>query len=197
MKCAIVLTAFSIAFGIEEAIIVVYLRHLPGAYMSHAFVLEGFRELATLFVIGSIAWVAAETVALRARAFCFAFGAWDIVYYIALWRLTGFPRITDDDVLFLIPRPWIAPVWAPVSFAAVLVLVGVFGVSQRRGLLLAVGFAGALVSFVYRTAFHVHAYPVWLFAVSLALSIAALPFETVNLPRIAAGRPESVRRRGL
>ncbi|MBV8636563.1 MAG: hypothetical protein JO322_00620 [Candidatus Eremiobacteraeota bacterium] len=187
------LTVFSIAFGIEEAIIVVYLRHSPGAYMPRAFALEGFRELTTLFVIGAIAWLTANSAALRARAFCFSFGLWDIVYYVALWKLTGFPSITDNDVLFLIPVPWIAPVWAPVSFAVVLILIGLFGHATRRGVLLAAGFALALLSFVYRTAFGVSDYPIWLFLLALALALASLPVETGMLP----GRPETVRRRGL
>ncbi len=186
------LIIFAIAFGIEEAIIVVYLRHLPSSYMANAYALEMFRELATLVIIAAVAWIATSSWGLRARAFCFAFGAWDIVYYIALWKLIGFPSLTDDDVLFLVPVPWIAPVWAPVAFAALLMVIGLFGVASQRSVLLASGFTLALLSFMYRSALHVEGYPLWLFAVAFILALAALPAA-----RIAVERPESLRRRGL
>ncbi len=128
------LLVFSIAFGVEEAIIVVYLRHLPDSYTTQAYALEMFREISTLFVIGGVAALVARSWALRARAFCFAFGGWDIVYYIALWKLSGFPALTDTDILFLMPVPWTAPVWAPVSFALLLILVGLFGIVGRAAL---------------------------------------------------------------
>ena len=174
------LLVFAVAFGIEEAIIVVYLRHLPDTYAAQGFALEKIRELATLFVIGAIAALVGSSWALRARAFCFAFGAWDIVYYVALWKLSGFPSIMDDDVLFLIPIPWVAPVWAPASFAFVMMLIGVFGIVRRRAALLALAVVFALLSFVYRSAFGAPAYPLWLFAVALLLALAALPI--VNVP---------------
>lgn len=172
----VALTTFSVAFGIEEAIIVVYLRHLPAGYAPQAYALEIFREACTLAVIGAIAFVAARSAAMRARAFCFAFGVWDIVYYVALWKLSGYPRFMDNDILFLIPVAWLAPVWAPVSFAAALILIGIYGVERRRGLLLALGFLLALLSFVYRAAFKSDVYPLWLFALSLGLVLSALPF---------------------
>ena len=171
----IALAIFAIAFGIEEAIIVVYLRHLPGSYAPRAYALEILREACTLVVIGAVAWFAATSSTLRARAFCFAFGIWDIVYYVALWQLSGYPRLIDDDVLFLIPVPWLAPVWSAVALAIALVFIGVFGTVHRRVALLATGFTLALISFVYRAAFHTQTYPVWLFVISYALVIAALP----------------------
>lgn len=173
----IALAVFAIAFGVEEAIIVVYLRHLPAGYAPQAYTLEIFREACTLFVIGAAAWLAAPSIVLRARAFCLAFGAWDITYYIALWQLSGYPKLTDNDILFLIPVPWVAPVWAPVAFAMVLICIGLYGTVRRRGALLALGFALALLSFVYRAVFKTDGYPLWLFAVSFLLVVAALPIR--------------------
>lgn len=186
-KPYIALALFAIAFGVEEAIIVVYLRHLT-AFATQAYGLEVARELCTLIVIGAIAWLAGASIAQRARAFCFAFGVWDIVYYLALWNTTGFPKITDSDVLFLIPVPWIAPVWAPMTFAALLVLIGVFGVVRQRGMLLAAGFALALFSFVYQTALNAHSYPLWLFILSFALVLTALPLHIGELRLRGASR---------
>lgn len=175
----IALSIFSIAFGLEEAIIVMYLRHLPAAYAPQAYGLEISRELCTLFVLGAIAFVSAPSALMRARAFCFAFGVWDIVYYVALWQLSGTPRLTDNDILFLIPVPWLAPVWSAMSFALLLVIIGFYGNVKRRSAILAFGFALGLFSFIYRTAFHAPAYPVWLFAISLACVVAALPVSSI------------------
>lgn len=176
---------FSIAFGLEEAIIVVYLRALPASAGHVAYALEMWREFCTLLVIGALAWLAGATAAYRARAFCFAFGVWDIVYYISLWGLSGYPRINESDVLFLIPVPWIAPVWAPMAFACIMVLIGLLGVARQRGVLLAGAFVLALASFVYESAFRTTAYPLWLFVLSLALALGALPLgERLRFQRV-------------
>lgn len=169
---------FSIAFGVEEAIIVVYLRHLPLSAGAQAYNLEMWRELCTLLVIGALAYLTGSSGPYRARAFCFAFGVWDIVYYLALWSLSGYPRLTQTDVLFLIPVPWIAPVWAPMAFACVLVLIGLLGVARQRGALLALAFTLALASFIYESAFRTNAYPLWLFVVAFALAVSALPLPS-------------------
>ena len=171
------LALFAAAFGVEEAIIVLYLRQLP-ATAAHTYALETWREFCTLLVIGAIAWIAGTSPAYRARAFCFAFGIWDIVYYDALWALSGYPRLGDPDVLFLIPVPWLAPVWAPMAFAFVLVLIGLFGVVRERRGLLATGFLLALLSFVYESMLKTAGYPIWLFAISFVLVLAALPIRS-------------------
>jgi NADH:ubiquinone oxidoreductase subunit K len=175
-KRYIVLTLFSIAFAIEEAIIVLYLRQLP-ASAAQTYALEAWREFCTLIVIGAIAWLAGTTGVQRARAFCFAFGIWDIVYYFGLWGLSGYPRLTEPDVLFLIPIPWVAPVWAPMAFAFVLVLIGLFGVVRERSALLVAGFVLALISFVYQSMLKTTGYPTWLFIVSLVMVLAAIPVQ--------------------
>jgi hypothetical protein len=137
------------------------------------------RELCTLLVLGAVAFLSASTALLRLRAFCFAFGVWDIVYYVGLWQLSGIPRLTDNDILFLIPVPWLAPVWSAITFAGVLVLIGVYGTVRQRTALLGIGFALGLLSFIYRVEFHAAGYPVGLFAVSLALVVSALPVSSI------------------
>jgi hypothetical protein len=174
----IALSVFAIAFGIEEAIIVVYLRHLPSS-ASNLYALEMLREACTLFIIGAIAYVAAASANLRARAFCFAFGVWDVVYYLALVRLSGYPTLADNDILFLIPVPWVAPVWSAVAFALALVFIGLFGIEAPRRWLLAVGFGLGLFSFVFRALFGAHDYPLWLFVLAFACVLAALPIRDV------------------
>jgi hypothetical protein len=56
----------------------------------------------------------------------FLFGLWDLAYYVALRFLMGWPySLTDWDLLFLLPIPWLAPVYAPVTVAVIMVSVGV------------------------------------------------------------------------
>jgi hypothetical protein len=58
--------------------------------------------LVTRFAIERFAW------------FCFGFGVWDIFYYVWLKVLLGWPSsLFSRDLLFLIPVPWVGPVWAP------------------------------------------------------------------------------------
>jgi hypothetical protein len=180
------LTVFAIAFGIEEAIVVLYLRLLTAHGFAaaeatvtqllpgHAYALELEREFCTLVVLGALAWLAAGSLEARVRAFCFTFGVWDIVYYIALWVLSGTPSFTSYDVLFLIPVPWIAPVWAAMAFAVVLVLLGMYGVAPKRRAALFAGFTLAWLSFLYVSLLKAHAYPVWLFVPAFACAIFAV-----------------------
>lgn len=174
---------FSIAFGLEEAIIVLYLRALaPGNAMvpRDQYMLEMIREGATLVVLGTIAWLAASSTWNRLRAFLFAFGLWDIVYYITLWMLSGYPTLTSNDVLFLVPVPWMAPVWAPVAFASALILLGILGIAPRRSVLLVFGLFLGLVSFVVSGT----SYPVWLFLIAFACVLSALPLSSLRRARV-------------
>jgi hypothetical protein len=47
--------------------------------------------------------------------FMIAFGVWDLVYYVGLKGMIGFPEsLLSWDILFLLPVPWLGPVLAPV-----------------------------------------------------------------------------------
>jgi hypothetical protein len=174
---------FSIAFGVEEAIVVLYVRALAPAgaiIVPHGqYVLEMLRESATLIAVGAVAWLAASSAWERVRAFLFAFGLWDIVYYLALWMLSGYPTLTTNDVLFLVPVPWTAPVWAPVAFASALIMLGIFGIEPRRSVMLVFGLFLGLVSFIVSGG----AYPVWLFLIAFACVLSALPLPSLRRAR--------------
>lgn len=58
--------------------------------------------------------------------FLLAFGVWDLSYYGFLKLTLGWPvSLTDRDVLFLLPVPWIAPVLAPALIALLMIVLGV------------------------------------------------------------------------
>ena len=61
----------------------------------------------------------------RFGAFCVVFGVWDIVYYLELRGAIGWPESLGTwDVLFLVPAPWLGPVWTAALIALSLIVAG-------------------------------------------------------------------------
>jgi hypothetical protein len=137
---------FAASFGFLEAAVLVYLRAavglLPGYHgtlsdvvrLSGEFyeqsqsisqlpnsllTLELLRETATIVMLISLALLTSTKFSARAAIFLWTFGIWDIAYYVALWATVRWPvSLTDPDVLFLIPVPWLSPVWFPLMVSA-------------------------------------------------------------------------------
>jgi hypothetical protein len=115
--------------------VVVYLRSLyypegfafPLKMMSKEHIaVELMREAATVVMLASVGAIAGKHFWERFGFFLVAFGVWDIFYYVWLKVIVNWPAtITDWDILFLIPLPWIAPVIAPVALALCMILCGV------------------------------------------------------------------------
>jgi hypothetical protein len=128
------LFVWGIAFAYIEAAVVVYLRQLyypegfafPVILADTRFaVIEIAREFATLVLIGTTAYLAVEKPMNRLAAFMVLFGVWDLFYYLFLKVLLNWPQsLRTWDLLFLIPLPWAAPVWAPVVVSLGLVYAG-------------------------------------------------------------------------
>jgi hypothetical protein len=142
----VISAAFAASFGFLEAVVVVYLRAavglLPGYQGTLADVvrmsgdvyqqsqaisqipkslltLEVLREAATILMLLSVALLTSTKSRARAAVFLWTFAIWDIVYYAALWATVRWPlSLGDPDVLFLIPVPWLSPVWFPLLVSA-------------------------------------------------------------------------------
>ncbi len=85
--------------------------------------IEVAREAATIVMLVCVGWLAGRTLRSRAAFFLSAFGVWDIGYYAFLRALIGWPgSLRTPDVLFLIPGPWVAPVFLPISISVVMIL---------------------------------------------------------------------------
>ncbi|MGA2215373.1 MAG: hypothetical protein ABSH31_19020, partial [Bryobacteraceae bacterium] len=57
--------------------------------------------------------------------FAIAFGVWDISFYAFLKLLIHWPdSLATWDILFLIPLPWVGPVWAPLLVALSMIVCG-------------------------------------------------------------------------
>ena len=127
-------TIFAIAMAFSESAVVVYLRaiYYPEgfsfplkAFTDYKILVEVMRELATLFMLTAVAYLAGKRFWERFAYFMISFGIWDIFYYVWLKVLLDWPSsMFDWDVLFLIPLPWIGPVIAPVSIAILMIVFG-------------------------------------------------------------------------
>ena len=103
---------------------------LPTANIAYA---EVGREAATIVMLLAIGWLSGRNLKTRSAYFFFAFGVWDIGYYLFLRLLIGWPASFKAlDVLFLIPGPWLAPVFLPVLISAAMILVSML-VIRREG----------------------------------------------------------------
>ena len=86
---------------------------------------ELVREAATLVMLLAVGFLAGRNWRSRLGYAAVAFGVWDILYYVFLKVLCGWPHsLLDWDILFLLPLPWWGPVLAPVSIALLLILWG-------------------------------------------------------------------------
>lgn len=130
------LAAFAVAMAYVEAAVVAYLRLL---YYPDGFSIEGAasllcvppavlaieigREAATIVMLVAVAFLSAgRNWWVRLAHFLWTFALWDIFYYVWLYVLLRWPPgLTTTDVLFLIPRPWIAPVLVPVVISLLMI----------------------------------------------------------------------------
>jgi hypothetical protein len=129
------LTAFGAAMGLLEAAVVVYLREL---YYPQGFrfpivlmpvriaAVELTREAMTLVMLAAVSVIAERRPIDRFFVFAYLFGVWDLAYYAGLKIVLGWPEsIWTWDILFLIPVPWLAPVFYP-ALISVLLITGYF-----------------------------------------------------------------------
>jgi hypothetical protein len=131
----LVVMGFAAAMAWVEAAVVAYLRILIDRidpYQPNPLPLGGgigatelVREAATLAMLLLVGVLAGSTARSRLGFAAAAFGAWDLLYYLFLRVITGWPQtLLDWDVLFLIPLPWWGPVIAPAAIAALMIAGG-------------------------------------------------------------------------
>jgi hypothetical protein len=151
---------FGISFGYVEAAVVVYLRAIydpirhrlhperppndlfplitpeqlsdTGIENSRRVAIEVGREAGTMVILAAVALAVARNLHEWVAAFAIAFGVWDISFYAFLKLMIHWPEsLSTLDILFLIPLPWVGPVWAPVLVALTMILCGL--ISLRAG----------------------------------------------------------------
>ena len=136
-------SVYAIAMAFLEAVVVAYIRGLLHITDDHVSLgsyvrMEIWREVATVVMLIAVGWIAGSAKLDRWAYGLFAFGLWDIFYYIWLKVLLDWPRtIFDWDTLFLIPLHWWGPVISPVLIAMLICVTAVLAVTrlERDGLI--------------------------------------------------------------
>jgi hypothetical protein len=131
----LLLSVFGIAMAHLEGVAVVYLRKVLGISDSESNIesvekfpkrylyIEMTREAATIIMLVVIAYLVGSTWLERGVFFLWTFAFWDLFYYVSLYILIKWPpKLTNIDVLFLIPKPWIAPVWFPIGVSTLTII---------------------------------------------------------------------------
>ena len=94
---------------------------------------EVVREAATVVMLACVGWLSGSNLKSRFAYFIFAFGVWDIGYYAFLHGLIGWPAsLRAMDVLFLIPGPWLAPVFVPMAISVAMIVGAVWTLRTTR-----------------------------------------------------------------
>ena len=136
MEKYILLAIFGIAMAHLEGVVVVYLRKILGitdsqsnkeslkSFSKKYLFIEKTREIATIVMLVTLAILVGENWLNMLIIFLWTFAFWDLFYYLSLYLLIKWPpKWTTIDVLFLIPRPWIAPVWFPIAISSITIIV--------------------------------------------------------------------------
>jgi hypothetical protein len=132
----LLLAVFGTAMAHFEGVVVVYLRKALGILDSESnkesvdkipkrfLYIEMTREAATIIMLAVIAYLVGSTWIERGVFFLWTFAFWDLFYYLSLYVLIKWPpNLKTIDVLFLIPVPWIAPVWFPIGVSSLTIII--------------------------------------------------------------------------
>jgi hypothetical protein len=133
----LIVVAFAVGMAWVEAASVYYLRAMVDRiepYQANPLPIRGIlgevelvRETATLVMLLTIGMLAGRTWYKRLGYTAIAFGIWDILYYVFLRLICGWPKsLFDWDILFLLPLPWWGPVLAPVCISLLMIVWGTF-----------------------------------------------------------------------
>ena len=135
----ILLAIFGIAMAHFEGVVVVYLRKALGmldsdsnkeslkSFPERYLHIEMTREAATIIMLVVIALLTGSTWIEKGIFFLWTFAFWDLFYYASLYILIRWPQnLKTIDVLFLIPKPWIAPVWFPIGVSSLTIIAIAF-----------------------------------------------------------------------
>ncbi len=142
---AIVVVAYAVAMAYVESAVVVDLQHALAGQVGAIFPLrpidqadgliaiEAGREAATMVMIATVGMLAGRSWLERLAWSAVVFGAWDIGYYGWLYAFSGWPpTLGTFDILFLLPVPWVGPVWSPMAVSTALVGVGLVAAKTVR-----------------------------------------------------------------
>lgn len=103
--------------------------------ISNSFILnmEIIRELSTLIIFGSVAYLNEKSLKRRIWIFLYIFSIWDLSYYLFLRLSIGWPKnLLDVDIFFLLPVPWVGPVILPLIIFSLILILSIFKLSKLQ-----------------------------------------------------------------
>ena len=194
------LCLLGLALGWFEGAVVVYLRELyyPDGFRFPVIIMPAWlvgvelvREAASFLLLAAGARLAGRGFLERFGAFMILFGIWDLVYYGVLKLVLDWPEsLATWDLLFLLPVPWVGPVWAPCLISVAMVAVGSYlywtadrprafrvsdwGIVSAGGLIVIGSFVAQGRAVVEERV--PESYPAWLFWVGFLLALAWFGF---------------------
>jgi len=137
--------AYAVAMAYLEAAVVVYLQTALNSQVGVLFPLrppdqtngliaiEAGREAATIVMIAAVGILVGRSWPERLAWSAVVFGVWDIGYYAWLFVFSGWPPTLDTtDLLFLLPVPWVGPVWSPMAVSTGLIGFGLAAAAMIR-----------------------------------------------------------------
>ncbi|MDO8575036.1 MAG: hypothetical protein Q7R61_02060 [bacterium] len=145
-KKLFVLILYAIAMALIESAVVIYLRELyyPAGFLIKSasdlavipyniIRLELWREVATIIMLVAIGFLFANRLKLKIAGFVLAFSIWDLFYYFFLYVFLKWPSsLFTLDVYFLIPFPWVGPVWFPLMLFSALTIISLWFIIKSK-----------------------------------------------------------------
>jgi hypothetical protein len=127
------------AFSFEQ-----WAREAP-AYVQSP-VMEVVREIGTVLGLALVGLLVAPTLRRWSATVFLLLGVTGWSFYLSLKALMGWPHsLSDWDVIFLVPLPWVGPVWAALAaYTAMTAAAGWFFWSEAAGRPLRAGPVGWL-----------------------------------------------------
>lgn len=140
VKKFILIAIFSIAMAYLEAAAVVYLSMISSPESLKimpisTIQIEYGREFSTIVMLLVIGFLSGKTRIERFFYFIFCLGIWDIFYYVWLKLFLNWPTtMIENEILFLIPVPWVGPVIAPILISLTMIIASVLSLClQDKG----------------------------------------------------------------
>jgi hypothetical protein len=131
VKKFILVAISSIAMAYLEAAAVIYLSMISPPEGSkimpiNTILIEYGREFSTIAMLLVIGHLSGKTRIDRFFYFIFCFGIWNIFYYVWLKIFLNWPAsMLENEILFLIPIPWIGPVIASILVSLTMITAAV------------------------------------------------------------------------
>ncbi len=145
----VILTVCACAIAYGDSIVEIYLRQLLplSEWQTHVkdvptlvkfftahqvYWTEQTRQISMLVLMLGISFITGVSIRQRLGFFLWSFAVGLLFRYLSLYLLIKWPGSLDTwDVLFLIPSPWVTPVYVPVIVSLAMIMCAIFLVREE------------------------------------------------------------------